>query len=142
MKLLNYDERLASILIQQGFIERSNTLDQQNGKRLFKHKKNRRFRVEFDFTNFIPFERRQALPGFFGRPLNAEDLKAFLWYLNLPVSARKRINEGKNFSLNSAKTFYQALVEEFDFYSNTHLKNKSSLKIKRLIGLYKAINLN
>jgi hypothetical protein len=142
MKLLNYDERLASILIQQGFIERSNTLDQQNGKRLFKHKKNRRFHVEFDFTNFIPFERRQTLPGFFGRPLNAEDLKAFLWYLNLPVSARKRINEGKNFSLNSAKTFYHALVEEFDFYGNTFSKNKSTLKIKRLIDLYKAINLN
>ena len=139
MKIFEANQKLAEILVGQGFQDTTTERDFRKGKRSFKLSKKSRKEINFDYLN-IKIWKNANLQDESTRLTNS-DLKLLILYFKLSSVDIRLIDRNGGFNFKKWEERIKRLEEDVAFYERIESFKLRKEKISRVLNTYRGIHI-
>ena len=133
------DQELENILVNHGFIETTNKIDKNKGKKAFKLSKSAQKEIFFDYQIIYV---RKGIHGKSIYRMTENELKCMLLYFKLSSNDFKEFDSNGNFDFKVVEERIPSLKREFEKLNELGIQKPRKEKIDRILKTFENINLN
>jgi len=140
-KYYECNEELAAILLKNGFMETTNLVDQQKGKKEFRiGPKRSRLVIQFDYMNFKLLEESSGC-NFRSAKIPQDDLNMLLWYAQSTTTDKNHISDG-HFDINRVRQNVETMTSLLAYSREFKHQNAESKRFQRLLNNLDTVQTN